>query len=107
MECSMLNRAPESIPAPRPEARQPRGAVKLNGKIVPGWDSLEVGNNAYRSADTFRVVFAVSQCDVVLGTKKPGSGDFCRISRGRATFYARRIGAPDRRPGRRCEFQSG
>ncbi|CCD29939.1 conserved hypothetical protein [Candidatus Glomeribacter gigasporarum BEG34] len=57
----MLNRAPESIPAPRPEARQPRGAVKLNGKIVPGWDSLEVGNNAYRSADTFRVVFAVSQ----------------------------------------------
>src|SRR5260363_123177 len=61
MECSMLNRAPESIPAPRPEARQPRGAVKLNGKIVPGWDSLEVGNNAYRSADTFRVVFAVSQ----------------------------------------------
>jgi phage protein D len=47
-------------------ARQPRGAVKLYdaqgaGEIVPGWVSWEVDNNAYRSADTFRVVFVVSQ----------------------------------------------
>jgi phage protein D len=43
-----------------PNARQPRGAVKLNGEVIPGWVSWEVDNNAYRSADTFRVVFVVS-----------------------------------------------
>jgi phage protein D len=42
------------------EARQPRGTVKLNDEIIPGWISLEVDNNAYRSADTFRVLFCVS-----------------------------------------------
>jgi phage protein D len=54
-----------TLPA-RAAARQPRGAVKLydaqgNGTIIPGWQSWEVDNNAYRSADTFRVVFIVSQ----------------------------------------------
>jgi phage protein D len=43
-----------------PNARQPRGAVKLNGEVIPGWVSWEVDNNAYRSADTFRVVFVIS-----------------------------------------------
>lgn len=43
-----------------PHARQPRGAVKLNGEVIAGWVSFEVDNNAYRSADTFRVVFVVS-----------------------------------------------
>lgn len=40
-------------------SRQPRGAVKLNGTIVTGWESFSVENNAFRAADTFRVVFAV------------------------------------------------
>lgn len=43
-----------------PSVRQPRGAVKVNGELIPGWASWEVDNNAYRSADTFRVVFIVS-----------------------------------------------
>ena len=43
-----------------PMARQPRGAVKLNGEIIYGWVSWEVDNNAYRAADTFRVQFVVS-----------------------------------------------
>jgi phage protein D len=43
-----------------PNVRQPRGAVKLNGELIPGWVSWEVDNNAFRSADTFRVVFVVS-----------------------------------------------
>jgi phage protein D len=48
--------------SPNPaKARQPRGAVKLNGEMVPGWISFEVENNATRSADTFRIVCAVSQ----------------------------------------------
>lgn len=41
-------------------ARRPRGAVKLNGEAIAGWTSFEVDNNAYRSADTFRVVFVVT-----------------------------------------------
>jgi len=41
-------------------ARKPRGAVKLNGEVIQGWVSWEVDNNAYRSADTFRVVFVLS-----------------------------------------------
>ncbi len=58
-----------ALPATR-LTRQPRGAVKLyigdpfactEGMLVPGWGSFEVDTNAYRSADTFRVVFVVSQ----------------------------------------------
>lgn len=46
--------------APRqPRARRPRGAINLNGKIVWGWISWEVDNNNFRSADTFRVEFAL------------------------------------------------
>lgn len=41
-----------------PTGRQPRGAVKLNGELVAGWVDLEVTNNAYYSADTFRCRFA-------------------------------------------------
>lgn len=51
----MLN----SLPA-LSHARPPRGAVTLDGEIITGWESMEVDNNAYRSADTFRVVFVVS-----------------------------------------------
>src|SRR6218665_3852459 len=40
--------------------RYPRGIVKIGGQIITGWRSLEVANNAYRSADTFRIVFVSS-----------------------------------------------
>jgi len=40
------------------ESRQPRGIVKLNGEIITGWLSFEVDNNQFRSADTFRILFA-------------------------------------------------
>lgn len=40
-------------------SRNPRGAIKLNGAIVTGWETFSVENNAFRAADTFRVVFAV------------------------------------------------
>jgi len=46
-------------PAP-PPVRRPRGVVRIGGKVVEGWQSWEVDNNAYRSADTFRVVFALA-----------------------------------------------
>ncbi len=47
-------------------ARQPRGIVKItdsngNSGYVDGWFSIEIDNNAYRSADTFRIVFVISQ----------------------------------------------
>jgi phage protein D len=42
-----------------PTARNPRGAVKLNGKKIDGWKALEVDNNAFRAADTFRATFAL------------------------------------------------
>jgi phage protein D len=41
-----------------PSARTPRGAVKLNGELIAGWMEMEVTNNAYYSADTFRCKFA-------------------------------------------------
>lgn len=47
-------------PAPTSHARQPRGAVRLNGTVATGWTDIEVENNAFRAADTFRVSFAVS-----------------------------------------------
>ncbi len=39
--------------------RYPRGVVSVGGEIISGWQSLEVENNAHRSADTFRVVFVL------------------------------------------------
>jgi phage protein D len=41
-------------------ARQPRGIVKVNDAIMPGWVEFEVENNAFFQADTFRCKFAVS-----------------------------------------------
>ncbi len=38
--------------------RQPRGAVKLNGELIPGWIDFDVDNNNFFSADTFRCKFA-------------------------------------------------
>jgi len=46
-------------PAP-PPVRRPRGVVRIGGQVVEGWESWEVDNNAYRSADTFRVAFALA-----------------------------------------------
>jgi phage protein D len=46
---------------PGPIARRPRGAVKLNGAAVPGWIDIEVENNAFRAADTFRVTYSIGQ----------------------------------------------
>lgn len=42
------------------QARRPRGLVKVNGSIVPGWLEWETEQNTFREADTFRVVFALS-----------------------------------------------
>lgn len=47
-------------PAPARAARQPRGLVKVNGEVVPGWIEFEVDNNVFFHADTFRCTFAVS-----------------------------------------------
>jgi len=41
-------------------ARQPRGIVKVNDVVLPGWIDFEVDNNAFFHADTFRCRFAVS-----------------------------------------------
>lgn len=38
-------------------ARQPRGAMRLNGTVIPGWLAWEVDNNAFRAADTFHATF--------------------------------------------------
>lgn len=52
---------PETKVAAAPQdVRSPRGIVTLNGELVPGWVSWSVDTNEYRSADTFRIVFAVS-----------------------------------------------
>lgn len=48
-----------NLPA-QPQARQPRGVVKLGDEIIKGWVSFEVDNNSFYQADTFRVVFALS-----------------------------------------------
>lgn len=48
-----------TLPAPE-EGRRPRGAVRINGTIIPLWESWEVDNNAYRAADTFRVTYPVN-----------------------------------------------
>lgn len=50
-------------------ARQPRAIVRLNGEVITGWESWEVDNNAYRSADTFRVVFVVSSLPTTRNTQ--------------------------------------
>lgn len=47
-----------TLPTPQ-IVRQPRGIVKLNDEVVTGWISIEVDNNRYRSADTFRVEFSI------------------------------------------------
>lgn len=51
----MLNTTPA-----QPAARQPRGVVKINGEVMPGWYDFEVDNNTFYQADTFRVSFASS-----------------------------------------------
>jgi phage protein D len=40
--------------------RQPRGAVKINGNVVPGWIDFSVTNNTYFEADTFRVTYSAT-----------------------------------------------
>jgi phage protein D len=42
-------------------ARSPRGAVRLNGMVMAGWESWEVESNAYCAADSFAVSFAAAQ----------------------------------------------
>jgi len=41
-------------------ARQPRGLVKLNEEIFPGWIAFEVENTLAYEADTFRVTYAIN-----------------------------------------------
>ncbi|WP_063894719.1 hypothetical protein [Burkholderia ubonensis] len=45
---------------PNSSANSVRGAVKVNGQILAGWESFEVDNNSYASADTFSCVFAAN-----------------------------------------------
>ncbi len=42
----------------QPSARTSRGAVKVNGVLIPGWISFDVDNNNFFSADTFRCSFS-------------------------------------------------
>jgi len=44
-----------------PTVRSPRGAVRLNGILIDGWESWEVENNAFRAADSFAVRFAAAR----------------------------------------------
>ena len=38
--------------------RQPRGLMKINGTVTPGWIDMEVDNHGHQAADTFRVKIA-------------------------------------------------
>jgi phage protein D len=48
------------IDANTPLVRQPRGLVKVNDSQISGWTDLNVVNNSFFAADTFRVTFAES-----------------------------------------------
>jgi phage protein D len=48
-------------------SRNPRGAVRLNGAVVTGWESWDVDNNAFRAADAFSVVFALHGLPAAFG----------------------------------------
>lgn len=50
-----------------PATRQPRGIVKIGGVAIVGWLDWEVQNNAYHSADTFRVTYSVSALPTTYG----------------------------------------
>jgi phage protein D len=50
-----------------PAARCPRGAVRLNGLLVAGWEDWEVENNGFRAADSFAIGFAVARLPAGLG----------------------------------------
>jgi phage protein D len=53
---------PTINPLPAKNAlRLPRGIVKVNGTMLPGWIEWEVNNNTHRQADTFRVMYACGQ----------------------------------------------
>jgi len=36
-----------------PNGNRPRGAVKINDILIPGWIDFEITNNSYHCADTF------------------------------------------------------
>lgn len=44
-----------------PVGRSPRGAVRLNGLVIAGWESWEIENNAFRAADSFTIRFAAAR----------------------------------------------
>lgn len=46
---------------PQPAVRAPRGLVRVAGAALLPWVEWEVDNNTFYQADTFRVVFPVSQ----------------------------------------------
>jgi phage protein D len=48
-----------TVPAPS-EGRRPRGLVRVNDVVLPGWVEWEAEGNSFYQADTFRVQFAVS-----------------------------------------------
>ncbi len=41
--------------------RRPRGAVRVNGLVISGWESWEVENNAFRAADSFAIRFVAAE----------------------------------------------
>ena len=52
---------PFGLPGATPAVRSPRGAVRLNGLVMTGWESWEVENNAFRAADSFAIGFAAAR----------------------------------------------
>lgn len=50
-----------------PAARAPRGAVRLNGLVMVGWEDWEVENNAFRAADSFSIRFAAGRLPTGIG----------------------------------------
>jgi hypothetical protein len=47
--------------------RQPRGAVRINGNLAPGWIDFSVTNNTYFEADTFRVTYSATALTKMVG----------------------------------------
>lgn len=47
--------------------RRPRGIVKINGTVMPGWLEWDVSNNSHYQSDTFRVTFALSKLPAQYG----------------------------------------
>ncbi|RKR46321.1 hypothetical protein B0G82_4004 [Paraburkholderia sp. BL17N1] len=70
----------------QPSARTPRGAVKVNGVLIPGWINFDVDNNNFFSADTFRCSFS--------GARLPADRNVAWFSQQEDMFVELFIGFP-------------